>query len=974
MGAPRAQRWDVVGGHGHGGIIVRNGPSHGSQKLPGRLATGSVVEQLELEGDRLRFRLVAGEGPAEGWICTRVKGTILAQPAPIADDQEEPLVPAVRESAPLPSASASAAGTTDLRERLPMPVSEASTRKVPQNVQVIGGGLTASLIDTETGDDDFALLPDWLADVVREVGAAGPEEEAYLITNMHLSVQDACRGGIHFYHPPSASYSSSDRDADYVDVGAADRGKPPLQRGEMVHFGRVVIGQRHGEHWLRVGPLYLPTCLRGRPVVKKLLPASSEESEARAETREGSTYCGDACGKSANLDGSCLSSGNSCRTAATARECKEPKESERASGFEPEHPWEAFYSKAHGCVVYYNDLTGEKALSLADIITAKKDNLVGASASGGKGFPVKGVIDENTGWACYFDDEDTARSREDVVLQPCAASGCLYVARHDDFVRSRPQDVGPAASDIVRHIRSGEVVELFEWDAARQWRRCGWRDWGPHGWLRCHHPSTGASCVSAPFYTESDEDNFVLSPLCAAVYEDDVEQLRRFVVESQERGISLDVRDASGRTPLMLATQWGHATCMAVLLRGGASVELTSGFAYLDLDPVSTCGLAPTLALAELLKAYRKWGASNSTGDGNGSSSRAGDGTRFRPLANRVPDTPEMVLDPVLLRAAAQAMQPGSEERHEVERRAAQISKALILKQPPRIPGVEQEEAQDIKRAHHNAAAPGAKLKEEPRTKHTSASSRDTTLGPVVMEVPRGIVGGPGRFANTVTRAERSPSSNTQRTSAEEAIYHDFPTAVRTQEFTRPQSQAMKATALSKKMVDMDADPEVRPAWGEKAARQTQQRAPKAIQVPRMAVRIKIEERKREEAEPHRSHADMQPKRTAYTEETEAAWRTAAGATETAEAAARREQDEQLRQARYREQRTAEVHLMEVDRDLLAERDSPDAKASWTCLECRFDNPASVIKACVFCDSPKHGGYIARMRMAGDKEERGGAG
>ncbi|CAE7885358.1 unnamed protein product, partial [Symbiodinium microadriaticum] len=49
----RAQQWKVVGGVGKGGIIVRSSHDLQSEQLPERLATGSLVEQEELVGDRL---------------------------------------------------------------------------------------------------------------------------------------------------------------------------------------------------------------------------------------------------------------------------------------------------------------------------------------------------------------------------------------------------------------------------------------------------------------------------------------------------------------------------------------------------------------------------------------------------------------------------------------------------------------------------------------------------------------------------------------------------------------------------------------------------------------------------------------------------------------------------------------------------------------------------------------------------------
>lgn len=64
--------WEVVGGGDKGGILVRYGQELGSPQLPNRLATGSVIEQVELVGERLNFRRRTGEGPETGWVSLRL--------------------------------------------------------------------------------------------------------------------------------------------------------------------------------------------------------------------------------------------------------------------------------------------------------------------------------------------------------------------------------------------------------------------------------------------------------------------------------------------------------------------------------------------------------------------------------------------------------------------------------------------------------------------------------------------------------------------------------------------------------------------------------------------------------------------------------------------------------------------------------------------------------------------------------------
>ncbi|CAJ1371661.1 unnamed protein product [Effrenium voratum] len=72
--------WEVVGGGEKGGILVREGQALKSPELSERLATGSVVGELERQGERLRYCLLRGEGPVEGWVSLKVAGKDLIQP------------------------------------------------------------------------------------------------------------------------------------------------------------------------------------------------------------------------------------------------------------------------------------------------------------------------------------------------------------------------------------------------------------------------------------------------------------------------------------------------------------------------------------------------------------------------------------------------------------------------------------------------------------------------------------------------------------------------------------------------------------------------------------------------------------------------------------------------------------------------------------------------------------------------------
>mmetsp|Transcript_51945 Transcript_51945/g.150916 ORF Transcript_51945/g.150916 Transcript_51945/m.150916 type:complete len:387 (-) Transcript_51945:29-1189(-) len=68
------QLWEVIGGADKGGIVVRLDLEMDSEKLEPRLATGAIVQEWDLVGERLQYELVSGEGPASGWVSLKFKG------------------------------------------------------------------------------------------------------------------------------------------------------------------------------------------------------------------------------------------------------------------------------------------------------------------------------------------------------------------------------------------------------------------------------------------------------------------------------------------------------------------------------------------------------------------------------------------------------------------------------------------------------------------------------------------------------------------------------------------------------------------------------------------------------------------------------------------------------------------------------------------------------------------------------------
>jgi len=93
--------WEVVGGAGENpGVLVRLGEEFRSPILPVLLGQGAAVEEIELRGDRLHYRLKDGEGPDEGWISVRFNGRDLVvqqkeprppPPTTVGPDDKPPL-------------------------------------------------------------------------------------------------------------------------------------------------------------------------------------------------------------------------------------------------------------------------------------------------------------------------------------------------------------------------------------------------------------------------------------------------------------------------------------------------------------------------------------------------------------------------------------------------------------------------------------------------------------------------------------------------------------------------------------------------------------------------------------------------------------------------------------------------------------------------------------------------------------------
>mmetsp|Transcript_37083 Transcript_37083/g.77798 ORF Transcript_37083/g.77798 Transcript_37083/m.77798 type:complete len:91 (+) Transcript_37083:1-273(+) len=65
---PAKTQYEVIGGASTGGIVVRNGANLSSPEEPQRLATGAQVERISVDGNRVQYKLLSGNGPPTGWV------------------------------------------------------------------------------------------------------------------------------------------------------------------------------------------------------------------------------------------------------------------------------------------------------------------------------------------------------------------------------------------------------------------------------------------------------------------------------------------------------------------------------------------------------------------------------------------------------------------------------------------------------------------------------------------------------------------------------------------------------------------------------------------------------------------------------------------------------------------------------------------------------------------------------------------
>jgi len=165
--------WLVVGGAEYGGILVKQGQAVKSTLLVQRLATGALVRQAELVGERLRYELVSGSGPATGWVSRVSGGKELLQ---IQDDgAPAPPAPvdtgvAFRYDAPTPLLSLSTPLPSHIPERLLKTLAPNFGPEVYEHLGEVAEGEFFGLPFPFTGEQILEFGAGWLTKAFHAAG------------------------------------------------------------------------------------------------------------------------------------------------------------------------------------------------------------------------------------------------------------------------------------------------------------------------------------------------------------------------------------------------------------------------------------------------------------------------------------------------------------------------------------------------------------------------------------------------------------------------------------------------------------------------------------------------------------------------------------------------------------------------------------------------------------------------------------
>eukprot|EP00440_Ansanella_granifera_P049531 gb/GFBE01053672.1/.p1 GENE.gb/GFBE01053672.1/~~gb/GFBE01053672.1/.p1 ORF type:complete len:507 (+),score=102.20 gb/GFBE01053672.1/:1-1521(+) len=218
----------------------------------------------------------------------------------------------------------------------------------------------------------------------------------------------------------------------------------------------------------------------------------------------------------------------------------------------------------------------------------EKDNRLGQMLFGAEDLPRRDEDEETLQVprqsAGYAATQEAKTTRQVIIRPETSAPGAEPLLRMGEgalyeviFDRVAIRSAATTRSTTLEVKEQGSVIELFEWDSSRLWRRCPADLSGTTaGWVLLDHPEYGPLLrpKGVPLSVRP------LEPICVAAAENQLVELRRFLAE----GLDPHTCDAGGVCALALAAQADAQDCVVHLIEAGAGSKLAFVSKALELS------------------------------------------------------------------------------------------------------------------------------------------------------------------------------------------------------------------------------------------------------------------------------------------------------------------------------------------------------------------------------------------------------
>uniref|UniRef100_A0A7S4T273 protein-L-isoaspartate(D-aspartate) O-methyltransferase n=1 Tax=Alexandrium monilatum TaxID=311494 RepID=A0A7S4T273_9DINO len=192
--APSGLVWKVVGGAERGGVIVRTGRELSAQQASSRLSTGALVQQRELQGERLHYTRLTGSGPETGWVSVRLGDRDLLVGAGRNEVRAAGLRPAAGAPEPAAAGGADAAGGGGQQASADSAVPKAArSRRTPPGLEALVRRLE------QKGLLGSAAVREAMLTVDRKHYSASPSDDVAYADRPHAIGHDATISAPHMH-------------------------------------------------------------------------------------------------------------------------------------------------------------------------------------------------------------------------------------------------------------------------------------------------------------------------------------------------------------------------------------------------------------------------------------------------------------------------------------------------------------------------------------------------------------------------------------------------------------------------------------------------------------------------------------------------------------------------------------------------------------------------------------------------------